>query len=594
MTPQEVTLWNASRALLIPKPGSKEKRPLNIGGALYRMLNRIINSRVSPAISHLLTPLQYAIGVPGGTDKMAAIVDTLMQEETHDIISIDLKNAFNLIPRSRVYDAILKMCPILARHFSITHRGSSHAFLSNGKKLGDSSRGVRQGDPLAGTLFCLGIHDLLVEAKNLVAEKVGPERVSAVVAYADDAYFMAPRECTQPDPTHPNGLPLLVKQILDIFSDAGVQVNADKTKIYSNDPASPHNFVQVEGGEDVEQQQQRRYDEIGFKCVGIPIGRPEFVQKMVNELFDSMSTIIDGDSAQSRFLYQRAQGNLQLRKQDIFAILNFCVSARPVYLMRNIDPTITIPALELFDKRMTDCLMILLDMDPKDVNSRELFELIRSLPRFLRGLGIRKLTAFDGAFVQGQYNQCTEAVRAFMAQQVPTELFSGPDADVVTLHNKLLGARDVVIVAPNCPDRELFLNDSNTFVLSLLYKHVVEDIRKELIDQGKRSAAAIWLSGTYNQAAAFLDYHGGNDYRQTLFDGQFTQYTHIWCALPPHSRNVLPMVCACNVPLDHSPWHSLVCKQASGYRLVCTSLWCTLSTTIFGNLVNWILEGAIS
>ncbi len=276
----------------------------------------------------------------------------------------------------------------------------------------------------------------------------------------------------------------------------------------------------------------------------------------MNELIDSISTMIDGDSAQSRFMYQMAHGNVQLRKQDIFAILNFCVSARPVYLMRNIHPTFTIPALQLFDRRMTDCLMTLLDMDPEDPNSRALFERQRSLPRFHRRLGIRKLNEFDGAFVQIQYNQCAEAVRAFMAQLAPKEVFSGREADMLTLHNKLRGARDVVTVAPNLPNRQQFLNDSNTFVLSLLYKQVVEQIRNVLIDQGKRSAAAIWLSGTYNQAAAFLDYHGGNDYRQTLSDGQFLQYTRIWCALPPHSRNVLPMVCACNVHLDHSPWHS--------------------------------------
>ncbi len=352
--------------------------------------------------------------------------------------------------------------------------------------------------------------------------------------------------------------------MLDIFANEGVQVNAAKTKIHSFDPASPHNFVQDEDGQG--NGQPRPLDEIGFKCVGVPIGSAEYVQKTVQDIFGSMSTLIDRELAPGRFMYQRAVGNRQIRKQDIFSMLNYCISARPIYLVRNVDPAITIPALELFDRRMTDCLMTLLGMDPDEPNSRELFERQRSIPRKDRGLGVRKFTGFDGAFVHVQYNKCTEDIRAFIARYAASDLLRGPEDAVQALHNQLVATRDIVVVAPNLPNRHRYLNNPDSFMLPLLYEKVAGDIQIELTALGKRSAAAIWLSGRFDQAGAFLDYHGGNDPREMLTDDQFTQYGRVWCSLAPYAGNVVQMECACQAQVDQSPWHYLVCKKASKYR----------------------------
>ena len=83
------------------------------------------------------------------------------------------------------------------------------------------------------------------------------------------------------------------------------------------------------------------------------------MRKYVNDAFDSMSKLIEGDAPQDRFMYQRAAGQKQLHKQDIFAVLNYCISARLTYLIRNVHPTFTIPAHEvsvfftLSDRNMT-------------------------------------------------------------------------------------------------------------------------------------------------------------------------------------------------------------------------------------------------
>jgi hypothetical protein len=563
MTQRERAMWNASKAQLIPKPGSADKRPLNIGGCLYRTLNRLINTRVAIIVGPTLMPIQYATGVASGTEKVAAITQALM-DNGHDAISIDLLNAFNLIPRRRVYNALLERCPILARHFALTHRGSSQAFLPNGKLLGYCERGVRQGDPLAGLLFCLGIHDLLVEARDCVAEAVGQDGASVALAYADDASFIVPKQFTIPDPHHPHKLPQLAQQILAIFANNGVQVNAGKTKVYSFDAQSPHNLVQ--DGDANGNAQYKPPEERGFRCVGVPIGHPEYVRKYVNDAFDSMSKLIEGDVPQGRFMYQRAAGQKQLHKQDIFAVLNYCISARPTYLIRNVHPAFTIPALQAFDRRMTDCLMTLLGIDPGEPNSRQLFERQRSIPRRFRGLGVPKLTEYDGAVVHVQYNNCSEIVQTFMMHLVPDDLIRGPQPDVKELHNALLGARDLVEIAPHLPNREQYMVSPTSIKLSLLFEKEVKAIHEELLNQDKRGAAAIWLSGRYDQAAAFLDYHGGSDGREHLTDDQFQQYTRVWCALPPYGGNVVQMQCACQ-NLMANRWHYLVCKRASRHRI---------------------------
>ena len=551
-------MWNASKAQLIPKPGSTDKRPLNIGGCLYRTLNRLINARVALIMGPTLMPIQYATGVVSGTEKVAAVTQALM-EKGHDAISIDLLNAFNLIPRRRVYNALIERCPILARHFALTHRGRSQAFLPNGKLLGYCERGVRQGDPLAGLLFCLGIHDLLVEARDLMTGVVGQNGASVALAYADDATFIVPKQFTIPDPHHPHKLPQLAQQILTVFSDKGVQVNAEKTKVYSFDAQSPHNLIQDEQANgDI---QYKPPEERGFRCVGVPIGHPEYVRKYVNDAFDSMTKLIEDGAVQGRFMYQRAAGQRQLRKQDIFAVLNYCISARPTYLIRNVNPAITIPALQAFDGRMTDCLMNLLGIDPGELNSRRLFERQRSIPRRFRGLGVPKLTEYDGAVVHVKYNQCTEAVQTFMMHLVPSDLIKGPNPDVEVLHTALLEARSLVEIAPNLPNRQQYMDGPTSFKLPFLFEQEAEAIHKELLDQDKRGAAAIWQSGRFDQAAAFLDFHGGLDHREYLSDDQFQQYTRVWCALPPYGGNVVQMQCACQ-NLMANPWHYLVCKRA--------------------------------
>ena len=141
--------------------------PLNIGSAIYRLVSRLIAIRFTKLVGEKLAPLQFCIGVPGGVESNAAITETCYYNNL-DVVSVDLKNGCNLIPRSLVYKQLKSLCPVLLPYFVQTHGKPSNAYCLNGFKIGTVEQGVRQGDPMASLFFSVGIQGVL----QLIQQKV--------------------------------------------------------------------------------------------------------------------------------------------------------------------------------------------------------------------------------------------------------------------------------------------------------------------------------------------------------------------------------------------------------------------------------------
>eukprot|EP01138_Halocafeteria_seosinensis_P010816 gb/GECG01011046.1/.p1 GENE.gb/GECG01011046.1/~~gb/GECG01011046.1/.p1 ORF type:complete len:117 (+),score=9.41 gb/GECG01011046.1/:1-351(+) len=97
------------------------------------------------------------------------------------LLSLDCSNAFNCIKKEKVLDAVNEKVPALMGLAAWAY-GSPSTLTWNGNSV-TSSSGTKQGCPIGGNLFCLGLQDVLEEVQQTWL-------AIALVAYMDDIPMM--------------------------------------------------------------------------------------------------------------------------------------------------------------------------------------------------------------------------------------------------------------------------------------------------------------------------------------------------------------------------------------------------------------------
>ena len=106
-----------------------------------------------------------------------AAVDLFDDEENHGLLQIDASNAFNSINRAVMINNIQILCPEFATFITNCYIRPSRLFVTGGKEL-SSKEGTTQGDPVAMSMYTMGILPLL----QLYMAKENTKRI----AFADD------------------------------------------------------------------------------------------------------------------------------------------------------------------------------------------------------------------------------------------------------------------------------------------------------------------------------------------------------------------------------------------------------------------------
>ena len=196
-------------------------RPICCGILFYRVGMRY-------AIKSLLRnenilPCQLGVGSKGGVEPILELLQQSVDESTVEhkryLISLDLKNAFNLLNRSYLAKGIQARAPQLFKLAKYAYDTPAPLILANGKtiKVISNSQGTRQGGPEANALFTIGISPLL---QQLTEECLSP--TDQLVAYLDNIYVATSDE-------H------LVVDIQDFFShyedQTGCKLNMDKCEV---------------------------------------------------------------------------------------------------------------------------------------------------------------------------------------------------------------------------------------------------------------------------------------------------------------------------------------------------------------------------
>ena len=127
--------------------------------------------------------LQLCAGQEGECEAaIHAMVDIYEDEDTHGIIQVDARNAFNTINRSILLHNIDIICPVLSIYAQNSYAKPSRLFVNGGGEI-KSREGTTQGCPIAMPMYAIDTRPLLYT----IIQVNGNERVQIKhVAFADD------------------------------------------------------------------------------------------------------------------------------------------------------------------------------------------------------------------------------------------------------------------------------------------------------------------------------------------------------------------------------------------------------------------------
>ncbi|KAL0223491.1 hypothetical protein P9112_002881 [Eukaryota sp. TZLM1-RC] len=210
----------SSRLTALVKNSKMDVRPIAVSESLQNIFSTCCFSRFNEKAKKILLPFQYGINTTDGVSSTIFATDVLFrQKESNVCMSLDFSNAFNSLSRRSIHGALLQYMPKLMPYFQSTY--STYSNLHFGNCILSSSSGVKQGDPLGPLLFCLAIHPILLQIREMFHSL-------KMIAYIDDVVLIGDLN--------------IVKQATvcfrDLFTKIGLRLNLLKCVLLSNSPVS--------------------------------------------------------------------------------------------------------------------------------------------------------------------------------------------------------------------------------------------------------------------------------------------------------------------------------------------------------------------
>ena len=342
---------------------------------------------------------------------------------THEefvLIKTDFSNAFNTVPRRAIYDGLAAHCPQLLPWFRWAYGDARPLLDSQGRRLGESATGCRQGDPLAPLLFCVAMQPALERLNELLREKYTfmPNRFAHVppllVAYMDDITIGV----------HHTHADEVADSLRDIFSESvGLSLNEDKCACWTSSPhIEPEDFPFTVHRD-------------GITVLGCPVGTLDYIIHTVEDRMDKASACLPTMQA------------LNLPPAARFKIIKSAINARPHFIVCAADTAALVPAAD-FDEKIDRAIASICGLPLPNRETHKALRTMRSLPTHLGGLGVNR-----HGWIHGQKGilQTRKRFTDFVGKHYPTL-----PCRFCELTDLTLGEADPQnIIKPFDPDRDL-------------------------------------------------------------------------------------------------------------------------------------------
>ena len=214
-------VWLSLTTVALFKTGAqKAVRPVGIEPCLARTLHKMVTRENRSALVKYFEPQQVVVSVAGAAKLINSVRMLSEANPEFIVVKCDIKNAFNSVSRARVLQVMESEEQLrhLVWHAALS-LASANALESGGKVRGQAKEGATQGDPEAGTYFCVAWHPQIRELDREVSLVGGAAR-----AGMDDLFVVGPAEVV---------FPALEKFWQNIEVTCLLQLERSKTEVFN-------------------------------------------------------------------------------------------------------------------------------------------------------------------------------------------------------------------------------------------------------------------------------------------------------------------------------------------------------------------------
>eukprot|EP00971_Amphidinium_carterae_P129774 2570395-Amphidinium_carterae.1 len=229
----EMRCMGAIHVLALNKNGKGDIRPISVPSVWRKLLSSMIVASHSEAAARFLGTRQHGIGTPNGISRFAKRVAELAVASPHHLfLQTDISNAFGMVHRSSVLDALLQCDESLAACSRSWLSREATGYIQIGQKRQRivSARGLQQGDPLSAMAFSLVMESALRDLEaRLRRQSIEVDFNTFALAYIDDTVLSMPQHTAE----------AVITTWQDCLDSVGLHLNVDKTILYQPQDEEP-------------------------------------------------------------------------------------------------------------------------------------------------------------------------------------------------------------------------------------------------------------------------------------------------------------------------------------------------------------------
>ena len=512
--PSEIRPYLFAATLHAAKKKQGGIRPIAIGDVYSRLTSKCLASLLADEASSLLRPFQLGFKVRGGCESVIHATSATFHSdsplEERYILQVDLENAYNNVDRSHFLAETRKRLPSLSSWAEVSYGSSSHLFF-RGHRL-TSSVGTKQGCPLGGLLFNLGLQPILDAINSHVPNLVANQWIM------DDGTIVG---CLK-------DLASVIDLISSLGPEKGFLLNPAKSSIWVGGHFADNS--------DPTGRNIPKADPRGIQLLGSPIGSDVFMQEIVSQRISTIEETVISKLSQIN--------NPQIQ----LCLLRSCLSLPKIsYTQRTCNPSALSAIYDRFDDIQFTALEEILSCPLSSLSWRQ-----ATLPVSMGGLGLRSAPA--------------HAAAAFLSSRVQTK----STVDEILMSFPHLNDFDFALslfrTSAGCLPPEVSANlatDSGDFsqknLSYLIDSNLQSTLIKEVQSSGDKRASARLLSVSLPQAGAFLNAVPNPIFGLSIIPEYFRVAVQYRLGLPVYTA---PHPCpACGKDSDINGDHTITCSS---------------------------------